>query len=100
MDFLSQNKNGDITMLNHSNKNIITAVRQDIIGELEAINQYNQHISQFDNAMAKGVWQSIKNEERVHVGELMALLQQLCPDEAKKLQDGYQEVEEIISNLR
>lgn len=78
---------------------LIEAVRKDIIGELEAINQYNGHILSTDNELAKRVWTSIKNEERVHVGELLTLLTTLDPTELEKLKEGQREVEEIIREL-
>lgn len=78
---------------------LIEAVRQDIIGELDAINQYNDHIQRTENPLARSVWQSIKDEERVHVGELLALLNALDPSELKKLKAGQEEVEEIMRGL-
>lgn len=78
---------------------LIEAVRQDIIGELDAINQYNRHIQRTENPLARSVWQSIKDEERVHVGELLALLNALDPSELKKLKAGQEEVEEIMRGL-
>lgn len=78
---------------------LIEAVRQDIIGELDAINQYNRHIQRTENPLARSVWQSIKDEERVHVGELLALLNALDPSELKKLKEGQEEVEEIMRGL-
>lgn len=83
----------------YSKNDLVTAVRKDIIGELDAINQYNGHIHSTDNELAKRVWTSIKNEERVHVGELLALLNHLCPDEVQKLKEGQSEVEEIMRDM-
>ncbi len=78
---------------------LITAVREDIIGELEAINQYNAHIVSTDNELARRVWADIRDEERVHTGELITLLNQLSPDELQKLQQGQAEVEKIMREL-
>lgn len=78
---------------------LITAVREDIIGELEAINQYNTHIVSTDNELARRVWADIRDEERVHTGELITLLNQLSPDELQKLQQGQAEVEKIMREL-
>lgn len=83
----------------YTRNDLVTAIRQDIIGELDAINQYNAHIQSTDNELAKRVWSDIRNEERVHVGELFTLLIQICPDEAKKLKEGQAEVEQIMKEM-
>ena len=83
----------------YSKNDLVTAVRNDIIGELDAINQYNSHIASTDNELAKRVWTDIKNEERVHVGELLTLLQHLCPDELEHLREGQKEVEQIMKEM-
>ena len=83
----------------YTRNDLVTAVRQDIIGELDAINQYNAHIQSTDNELAKRVWTDIRNEERVHVGELLTLLSHLCPDEVKKLKEGQAEVEQIMKEM-
>ncbi len=83
----------------YTKNDLVTAVRKDIVGELEAINQYNAHINATDNELAKRVWTHIKNEERVHVGELITLLNYLCPDELQKLKEGQEEVEKIMREL-
>ncbi|MBQ7977468.1 MAG: ubiquinone biosynthesis protein COQ7 [Clostridia bacterium] len=83
----------------YNNNDLINAVREDIIGELDAINQYNSHIASTDNELARRVWTSIRDEERVHVGELLALLQHLSPDELSKLNEGRDEVREIMREI-
>lgn len=85
---------------NYLNKSqLIEAVRLDIIGELEAINQYSRHANMTDNALAKAVWTDIRDEERVHVGELLTLLNALDPGELEKLKEGQEEVEAIMREL-
>ena len=77
---------------------MVDAVRRDIMGEMEAIIQYDEHIRMTDNELAKRVWTDIRNEERVHVGELLTLLIKLSPDEAKFLAEGEKEVNQLIQN--
>lgn len=72
------------------------ALRKDLIGELEAINQYDLHIGELSSEKAKMVLESIRNEEIVHTGELLALMDFLCPAEAKLRAEGKQEAMEII----
>lgn len=66
-------------------------VRADIIGELEAIIQYENHLDVTENAMAKQTINHIVDEEKMHVGELFALLFQLDPMSKKQFERGYQE---------
>ena len=83
----------------YTRNDLITAIRKDIIGELDAINQYNFHIEHTDNELARRVWADIRNEERVHVGELLKLLSVFSPDEVDMLKAGQAEVEAIMNEL-
>jgi len=76
-----------------------SAIRTDLMGELDAVNQYSRHIASTDNALARAVWTDIMNEERTHIGELLTLLHALDPTELQKLKDGQQEVENIMREL-
>ena len=78
---------------------LIAAIREDIIGELDAINQYDAHLNATDDAVARAVWTDIRDEERVHVGELLTLLTYLEPSEVETLSQGEREVKEIIEKL-
>lgn len=75
---------------------LLQAIRLDIIGEFDAIIQYQNHIMETDNELARKVWSDIRDEEKVHVGELMALLAVLDPQEAQLLNEGEQEVRELL----
>jgi len=57
-------------------------LREDLIGELQAINQYQKHIEEAEDERIKEVLTHILNDEKEHVAELMKLLQKL--DEAQK----------------
>ena len=74
--------NHNITMQN---------VRADIIGELDAIIQYENHLDVTENAAAKQTIADIINEEKMHVGQLFGLLFQLDPASKKQFELGYQE---------
>ena len=78
-------------------KELIQALRLDIAGELEAIYLYDAHVQGTDDAMAKKVLADIRDEENVHVGELMTLLKRLDPREAELLLDGEAEVKKLLS---
>jgi len=78
---------------------LINAIRQDIIGELEAIFLYDAHAQATDDPRAKKILEDIRDEERQHVGELMTLLNILDPNEAKLFKEGQKEVQEMMEEL-
>ncbi len=78
---------------------LINAVRQDIVGELEAIFLYDAHAQATDDIRAKKILEDIRDEERQHVGELMTLLNILDPNEARLFKDGQEEVKEMMEEL-
>lgn len=73
--------------------------RKDLMGEIEAIIEYDEHIHSSSNMTAKNTWQHIKNEELHHVGELLALLNYLDPSQKKFVEKGMQEFLEDIKNV-
>ena len=60
-------------------------LRDDLIGELEAINQYEDHILELENEEAVNILEHIIDEEKEHVAELLRLIQNLDPAQAEKL---------------
>ncbi len=78
---------------------LIQAVRLDIAGELEAIYLYDAHVQATDDVVAKKVIADIRDEEKAHVGELMALLRHLDPAEAEHFASGEGEVREMLEEL-
>lgn len=75
---------------------LVQAVRLDIAGELEAIYLYDAHFQATDDEVAKKVLADIRDEEKVHIGELMTLLKILDPQEAEHFLSGEQEVQEML----
>ncbi len=82
-----------------SKYDLIQAVRADIVGELEAIHLYDAHVNATDDPVVKAVLSDIRDEERVHCGELYTLLKYLDPAEATHLADGEAEVKELMAEL-
>lgn len=78
---------------------LIQAVRLNIAGELEAIYVYDAHVQATDDPVAKRVIADIRDEEKAHVGELMALLRHLDPTEAEHFASGEEEVREMLEDL-
>ena len=65
--------------------------RQDLIGEIEAVIQYDAHLRSTNDKVARQTWQHVKNEELVHIGELLALLNYLDPEQKEHVQKGLTE---------
>ena len=70
--------------------------RKDLIGELDAVIQYDDHIHRTNNEAAKATWVDIRNEELVHVGELLGLILYLAPYQRKLIEDGLKEFNERV----
>lgn len=82
-----------------SRYDLIQAVRADIVGELEAIYLYDAHAGAAEDPAVKAVLLDIRDEERVHCGELYALLKYLDPAEAEHFADGEEEVRDLMGGL-
>lgn len=81
---------------NKPNKFItIQNTREDIIGELEAIIQYENHIEQTIDPIAQATLKDIVNEEKLHVGQLFGLLFSLDPESKEEFEKGLKEFDSI-----
>ncbi len=69
----------------------IQNTRADIIGELEAIIQYENHLDVTENPLAGEAIRDIVREEKLHVGQLFGLLFKLDPESKKQFELGYHE---------
>jgi rubrerythrin len=83
-----------------SKEELIRAIRFLIAAEYEAVQLYMQLAESTDNTLAIDVLKDIADEERVHAGELLRLLHELAPDEAKFYAEGAEEVEEEIAKQK
>ena len=82
-----------------THEELVRAVRFLIASEYEAIQLYAQIAEASNNPLADAVLRDIANEEKVHAGELLRLLQELDPLEAKFYHAGAKEVEEEIEEI-
>ena len=82
-----------------SKEELIQAIRIDIAAELEAMYLYDAHAMATDDPLVKSVLQDIRDEEKGHAGELLALMRYLDPDIADLLCDGQGEVREMMEKL-
>lgn len=71
--------------------------RRDLIGELQAIIEYDDHLHKTTNELAKATWENIRNEEMVHVGELLGLLNYLAPYQKPFVEKGLNEFNERLN---
>ena len=71
------------------NFDTLQKARQDLIGEIQAIIEYDAHIHTTSNNTARQTWQHIKEEELVHVGELLALINYLEPSQKQFVEKGF-----------
>ena len=62
-------------------------LREDLIGELQAINQYQEHVLDLENEEAVTKLEHIIEEEKEHVAELLRLIQNLDPVQADKFKE-------------
>ncbi len=58
-------------------------LRADLIVELQAINQYQEHIDTLGDEEAARVLEHIRDDEKEHVAELTKLIQKLDPLQAE-----------------
>ena len=70
---------------NMDNKTL-KSLREDLIGELEAINQYQEHIDETDNEEIKKVLGHIRDDEKEHLAELTKIIRKLDKTQEEKFQ--------------
>jgi rubrerythrin len=63
-------------------------IREDLVAELQAINQYQEHIEALEDEEAIRVLEHIRDDEKEHVAELFKLIQTLDPVQAEKFSKG------------
>jgi len=78
---------------------LIRAIRLNVAAEEEATAVYTAHADATDNPLARKVLLDIANEERVHVGEFIELLEILTEDEKAWMEKGYDEVREMAAEV-
>jgi len=83
-----------------TDEELIRAIRFMVAAEYEAIQMYMQLAESTNNKLAIDVLKDIANEERMHAGEFLKLLFKLAPDEEKFYNEGAQEVDNEIKNMK
>ena len=72
------------------------AIRQDIAAELDAVALYQAHIDATDDERAKKILAHARDDEKEHVGEFLALLEILDPQQAEYIKKGKVEIAEWL----
>jgi rubrerythrin len=70
-------------------------LRAAIIGELDAINLYEEFANMTENTDLKTVLMDVAEEEKTHVGEFQTMLLRLDNEQEIELAKGKKEVEEL-----
>jgi len=78
-----------------SREEVAEALRLSIVAELDAINLYLQLARSIDDERVRKVFEDIAREEKTHVGEFLALLKSLDPEQVEELRRGAEEVREL-----
>lgn len=68
---------------------VISWLRDDLIGELEAINQYQAHIDRIDNEEVRELLEHIRDDEKEHVAEITHLLTRIDAIQREKFADDH-----------
>lgn len=94
--YKNQIKQETVKTNNVSNFDTVQKARADLVGEIQAIIEYDAHVNSSSDKLAKETWINIKNEELVHVGELLALLNYLDPSQKQYVDEGIKEFMERL----
>ena len=86
--------NGNMRNNNQNSANdfeTLQNARKDLVGELQAIIEYDDHLHRTNSEIAKATLENIRNEEITHVGELLGLLYYLAPYQKAFVEQGLNE---------
>ena len=78
---------------------LVRALRLDLAAEEEAVHLYMAHADATDNVVLKTMLLDIANEERVHAGEFLRLIEVLAEDEKRLMKQGADEVNSKFPKL-
>ena len=68
------------------NDKILKSLREDLIDELGAINQYQEHIDEIDEEEVKRVLGHIRDDEKEHFAEIVKIIRKLDKTQEEKFQ--------------
>ncbi len=76
---------------------LIRAIRFSIASEFEAIQLYEQLRDSIDDNDCKKLLEEVSEDERVHVGNFLYILEKISPDDKKSIEEGKKEAIKILS---
>ncbi|MDU4961103.1 MAG: rubrerythrin [Sporomusaceae bacterium] len=68
---------------------VLVWLREDLMGELEAINQYQVHIDNIDDAEIKDLLAHIRDDEKEHVAEITHLIARIDAIQREKFAEDH-----------
>ena len=77
---------------------LITALRNSIQLEQSAADTYERYANETEDPDARLIFQSVADEEKVHIGELKAVLDKYSP-QSEFEDEGKQEAEQLMANV-
>lgn len=83
-----------------SDQELVRAIRFMVSAEFEAVQLYMQLAESTDNKLVIDVLTDIADEERIHAGEFLRLLEELDPHEVEFYAQGAREVDVMIANSK
>jgi len=87
---------GEIEKMEDGEERDKQILRLSIVAELDAVNLYERFAEITSDDHIREIMLDVANEEKVHVGEFKALLEDLDTEHEKFEEEGKEEVEEII----
>lgn len=91
----SENKSSQATAM----EQLLIYLREDLVGELQAINQYQAHIDNIDDPEVKDLLAHIRDDEKEHVAELTHLITRIDAIQREKFaHDHTMEEEERVAS--
>jgi rubrerythrin len=79
---------------------LIRATRFNVAAEFEAAQLYEQVVNATDDEKVKAVYRDIINEELVHAGQFLKLVEYLSPEDEKLYKKGYKEDDELFEKVK
>ncbi|MCF6095459.1 hypothetical protein L1766_00325 [Thermovorax subterraneus] len=68
---------------------LLEMLREDLIGELQAINQYERHARMTNVPQARQLFLEIADDEKHHVAELMRMIMQYDRKQAEEMRKAF-----------
>lgn len=75
---------------------LIRGIRFSIAAEYEAIQLYEELSESIDNIEAKRILDEVTEDEKVHAGNFLRLLEIIAPEEAKSYKEGKEEADRVM----